>query len=123
MIFYFFITIDLPNGLYVFDNTSATGKTRLYKELVKLKAYGDNVAAYTYNDKLLGHLIEDVLNSGADIILLDRYDMYCGDGINLIESIKDDTVILMDCKIIPETLPDYEDCFIEMTRDSIEVFQ
>jgi len=115
------ITINLTNGLYVFGNKSATGKTRLYKELVKLKAYGNNVAAYTFNDKLLGHPIEDVLNSGAEVILLDRYDMYSGDGVEIIDQIKDKCVLLIDCKKIPDKLPDFEGCTIKMTRDSIEV--
>ena len=48
------LDIDLPDGIYIFDNQSATGKTRLHKALRECQKYGEPVASYTYDDKLLG---------------------------------------------------------------------
>ena len=55
------INIELEPGIYVFDNQSATGKTRLAKLLSDYQAYGEPVIAYTYNDKLRGISITDFL--------------------------------------------------------------
>ena len=75
------IRIDLSEGLYVFDSQSATGKTRLRKELRKLQQYGESVASYSYEDYQLGMSIDSVLKpSRYKVILLDRYDLYNGEG-------------------------------------------
>ena len=55
------IDINLENGIYIFDNQSATGKTRLCKALRDCQKYGEPVASYTYDDKLLGIPIENIL--------------------------------------------------------------
>lgn len=41
------INVNLDNGVYVFDNESATGKSRLYSLVKKYSAYGEPVAGYT----------------------------------------------------------------------------
>lgn len=116
------INIALNNGIYLFSHESATGKTRLAKELLKLQAYGEPVASYTYNDKLLGRKLEDLLIPHKyKVIMLDRYDMYEGDGAELINQCRDNTVILIDCKEGFQVTNEDEDCFIEMRPDWIGV--
>lgn len=118
------IDIQLENGIYVFDNLAATGKTRLYKELRKYQIYEGNVASYSYNDYLLGMPIESVLvSSKYKVIMLDRYDMYNGVGADLIRSCKDESIILIDCKRWLKFNVEYEFCAIEMTNKLIEVFE
>ena len=116
------IAINLENGIYVFDNESATGKTRLCKLLKEYQAYGEAVASYTYNDKLLGHPISEVLNpSKFKVVILDRYDLYEGDGKELINECAKSMVILVDCKDKFTVTNDEEWCYICMECNKIEV--
>lgn len=117
------IDIYLENGVYVFHKQSATGKTRLAKELRDLQAYDRDVASYTYNDKLLGVDISSCFQQQYKVILLDRYDMYNGDGADLIKAYEDKAIILLDCKDMrgPQIACDYEICFVDMTDTRIEV--
>ena len=116
------IIINLQNGVYVFDNESATGKTRLCKELRKNQKYGEKAASYSYDDYLLGLPIENTLlpNKYA-VIMLDRYDMYNGKGADLINACRDNTIILIDCKKSPKFSGLYNFCTINMTDKLIEV--
>lgn len=117
------IRIRLENGVYVFNKQPATGKTRLAKELRDIQAYDGDAASYTYNDKLLGRTISECFSPRFKVILLDRYDMYNGDGAELIKEYADNAVILLDCKDMngPKIDCDYDICFIEMTSSHIEV--
>ncbi|MDO5406783.1 MAG: hypothetical protein Q4F28_05580 [Eubacteriales bacterium] len=117
------ISIQLENGVYVFNKQPATGKTRLAKELRDIQAYDGDVSSYTYNDKLLGRAISDCFDSRFKVILLDRYDMYNGYGAELIEKYADSSIILLDCKDVdgPKIGCDYDICFIDMTSSHIEV--
>ena len=91
--------INLNNGVYLFGNESATGKTRLYRELRKNQMYGEQVAAYSYHDYLLNIPIENTLIPNFyQVILLDRYDMYNGVGSEQISLCKENSIILIDCK-------------------------
>lgn len=56
------ISINLDNGVYLFDNQSATGKTRLCRLLKSCQSYNEPVAAYTYSDFTVGFEISKVLN-------------------------------------------------------------
>ena len=116
------INIPLDNGIYIFDNNSATGKTRLYKELLSHQVYGERVAAYTYNDKLLGRRVDDILIPNKyDVIILDRYDMYYGDGADGIKACEDNTIVLIDCKQDFLLMNTDEWCDIDMSACEIEV--
>lgn len=117
------IKINLENGIYVFDNESATGKTRLCKLLKEYQAYGEAVASYTYNDKLLGRSISEIfIPDKYKVILLDRYDLYEGEGRELINECAKNTIILVDCKD-KFTVTNEEDwCSIDMTSNKIEVY-
>lgn len=116
------IRVKLDNGIYILNNQSATGKTRLCKQLDRYRAYGEAVASYTYNDYLKGLPIETVLIPGKfKVIMIDRYDMYEGIGIELMKQCMKDSVILVDCKR-PVVISDEDDwCDIEMTANCIEV--
>lgn len=117
------IIINLENGIYVFDNESATGKTRLCKLFKEYQAYGEAIASYTYNDKLLGYPISKVLIPNKyKVILLDRYDLYEGDGKEFINKCANNTIILIDCKD-KFTVTNEEDwCSIKMQHNKIEVY-
>lgn len=118
------ISIQLENGIYIFDNISASGKTRLYKVLRECQAYGEPVASYTYNDKLLGLPIESVLMPNKyKVIMLDRYDMYEGDGASLILKCAENSIILIDCKGDFTVTNLDEWCDIRLTDCGIEVTQ
>lgn len=117
-----YIYINLENGIYLFDNMSATGKTRLCRLLKNCQAYREPVAAYTYNDKLIGLPIEKVLEPGKyKVILLDRYDMYEGDGKELINECAKQSIILIDCKGKFTVTNEEELCTISLEEDKIEV--
>lgn len=116
------VDIQLENGIYVFDNESGLGKTRLAKLFKKYQAYGEPVASYTYNDKLIGIDISNILKPNKfKVILLDRYDMYEGDGAELILKCAENAIILIDCKNDISVTADDEWCTIHMEKDKIEV--
>lgn len=54
--------------------------------------------------------------------MLDRYDMYKGDGFPELEKHRKSCVILMDCKSALPSDIEYEIALIETTKDSIEVY-
>lgn len=115
------VNIQLENGIYIFYAESATGKTRLYKHLKNLKAYGEPVDSFTYNDLLIGDKIENVLKTTNKVILLDRYSLYRDIGHELINKCANSSIILIDCKPVFTGSINSEDCFIEITDNGIEV--
>ena len=118
------ITIELDNGIYIFDCESATGKTRLCKELRKLQAYGEAVASYTYDDLLIGIPVDNIFDSDKyKVIMLDRYDLYKDKWHDKIRECSKNSIVLIDCKGEFSASEDDEVCFIEMTADRIEVMQ
>lgn len=117
------LDIQMENGLYVFTDQSAVGKTRLYKELRSHQLDGECVMSYSYTDKLQGINLVDMLNKRKyDVIMLDRYTMYNGDGAEEIVKLRDKSIILIDCKENFNLVDDEEICCIKMTQDKIEVF-
>lgn len=116
------IKIDLENGLYLFENQSATGKSRLCSVLKEYCAYGEPTFGYTYSDLLMGIDISFALNSERfKVIMLDRYDMYHGLGADLILQCKLNSIVLVDCKGIFSITNEYDWCYIDMDAHSIEV--
>lgn len=67
------INIYLENGIYVFDEDSATGKTRLCNELKELQKLGEPVIGYTYNDDKLGIDLKTLSVLDKSISLLTEY--------------------------------------------------
>lgn len=116
------IEINLENGIYIFDNESATGKTRLCKVLKTYQIYGEPVASFTYHDILLGNQVEKILIPNKyKVILLDRYDLYGVGPTDLFDKCAENSIILIDCK--GEFLASRNDdwCLIKMTDSKIEV--
>ncbi len=116
------VKINLENGIYTFDAESATGKTRLCKHLKKLKAYGELVDSFTYDDLLRGDTLDKVLRAENKVIMLDRYDLYKSEGHELINRCAEHSIILIDCKSPFLGSPESEDCCITMTENWLEVF-
>ena len=116
------IHIHLDNGLYLYNSESASGKTRLCKELKKLQQRDERVSGYTYEDYQLGIPIITVLNPDKyDVVALDRYHMYNGVGAEHIVECAKQCIVLIDCKSDLKINTMYEYCFIEMRKDAIEV--
>lgn len=118
------LVFNIENGLYIFDNETATGKTRLYKEIRENQKYGEPIASYSYDDKLLNIPIESVLIPNKyKVILLDRYDMYEGEGAELITECAKSSIVLIDCKGEFTVTNEDDWCTVEMTASRIEVTQ
>lgn len=118
------INIELSNGVYVFDDYTATGKTRLCKELKELQRSGEAVVGYTYGDDKLGINLIDVFEKlNPKVLLLDRYDMYNGSFNNEIVKWSEQAIVLIDCKGELKVDCDTDWCAIEMAADKIEVIQ
>lgn len=116
------LIFNLSNGIYLFDDQSAIGKTRLAKVMSKYAAYGESVASFTYNDKLRGISLESFLSStNAKVILIDRYDMYNEDAYEEMINKSTESVILIDCKGNFSVTDKYEMCLLKMTPNEIEV--
>lgn len=115
------LIFDVPNGVYVFDKESAIGKTRLAKLLHEYRVQGKPVASYTYDDVVLGRDMKEIFDSKYKIICLDRYDLYNGEGKELIQSRKEDAIILIDCKQGTKIQCSKKTCYMEMTLDQIKV--
>ena len=118
------ININLENGIYVFDEKSATGKTRLCKALKELRKLGEPVVGYTYGDDKLGISLIDIISKvNPRVIMLDRYDMYNGTFNKKFAEWSKNAIILIDCKgdLETETCTDW--CTIEMEPRKIEVVQ
>lgn len=118
------ININLENGIYVFDEKSATGKTRLCKALKELRKLGEPVVGYTYGDDKLGISLVDLVSKvNPKVIMLDRYDMYNGTFNERFTGWSKKAIVLIDCKgdLEAETCTDW--CTIEMQSREIEVVQ
>lgn len=116
------LTFNLKNGVYTTSCESGTGKTWLCKVLKQYRSYGEPVASYTYLDYTMGVDIASVLNSEKfKVIMLDRYDMYQGIGVELLKQIKDRAIVIVDTKSGIHGFNDDERCFIELSMNSIEV--
>lgn len=120
------VVIDLEPGVYWFDTESATGKTYLYRTLQKVVSFGDTVA-YSYYDYEAGVDLAYRLRNCKDsikVLILDRYDMYFNEYIDLIEELGDHCIILIDTKN-PNGLEFGHDgvCFIQLEENKIYVYR
>lgn len=118
------IKICLDNGIYEFDNNSATGKTRLCKELKELQKLNEPVIGYTYGDDKLGIDLSKVIEIvKPKVVLLDRYDMYNNMFHDEMIEWAKDSIVLIDCKDFLDIDYDTGWCDIEMSPEKIEVVQ
>lgn len=117
------ITIDLEPGIWVFDNESTTGKSRLCKCLRDLELLGQPACGYSYEDMLLGRDLHNILTCGKyRVIMLDRYDMYPdAEHAEICECAKNTVVLLVCMRGFKGSNTD-EVCFIDMSESSIKVY-
>lgn len=122
------IYINLDNGLYIFPDESATGKTRLGTLLESYGYFGNRTGYLTYKtgskeyrDEIMG------LEQGYfKVIMLDRCDM-CYDVfnditvINKLRKLSEESIVLADCKGQCKLFDIADLCFIDMAEASIEV--
>lgn len=93
------VTVELESGVYRLDTESGSGKTFLAGLFERYREYGARVRAYSYQNFLDGVLIWDVLDPEKyDVVILDRYDMYYGEGVQRMQEVQDRMVVLVDSK-------------------------
>ena len=117
------IVVDAEVGLYIFDDESAIGKTRLYHELKDLQAAGEPVCAIRYDDGVpIQELKRWTEKHEMKVIMVDRYDMYQSEELDsLLRNLCKETSVLLDCKRGTAISCDDETAFMTMERNRIEV--
>ncbi len=114
------VSVDLERGIYVFFPYSGTGKSYLASIFRELSPGDKRVTSYTYVDYARNMPIELVLdNSRFDFVVLDRYDMYYGVGVERILRFAENGTVLVDCKQTPP-FP-HEMCAVMYHGDVLEV--
>lgn len=121
-----YVTIDLDNGIYVFDCESATGKSYLADRLRLLRSIGEPVDSFSFSDVAKFGNPDSAL-SGVDfsmeelkVILFDRYDQYAGKFTDTINKLKSRCIVLIECKG-RSGLNVTGRCSIKFTKTQIEV--
>ena len=120
------VHINLSNGIYVFQNVSAVGKSYLASVLRSLRSAGEPVDSFSFSDvKKFGDL-EQAL-SGIDfkmgdlrVILFDRYDQYVGAFTDIIQRLGEKCIVLIDCKHRTK-LKHVNRCVVSFNESVIEV--
>lgn len=114
------IKVALQPGVYYFEEMSSTGKTRLYKLLREYAIAGFPVMGYSYSDYKLGIDFRTLVKPGVQkLLMVDRYDLYNGMFLEEIKEFAGTGIVLVDCK--GDTELQCSPCFIEMSKDRIEV--
>ena len=114
-------------GIYIFDNMAATGKTRLFYLLRELEQKGESIFTCTYNDILsnqtdyLDEKLKYCLDNHIKIIMLDRYDMYNGQGANLIWECSTESIIFIVCNAPVNIDAPVDMCFLEADKNKIDL--
>lgn len=121
------ISIQLDNGIYIFDTESGTGKTRLYRFLRDIMVNKEDVYAVSYDDVVRGEdIIQRIKVINPRLIMIDRYDMYISDSLTgFLNFISSNAIILIDYKgdkdITHKSSIHDEVCFINLQLGKIEV--
>ena len=113
------IRVKLESGVYMFSDSSASGKTYLCSLLHGLRTV-ERVDSHRYPSDF--HPAELFDRSKRDLVMLDRYDMYAGAGVEEIAKFAQaGGVVLIDCKSheFPMTV---ETCFLRFREGELEVF-
>lgn len=111
------IQVRLDSGVYIlFDGSE--GKTYLCSLLHKLRNR-ERVDSHTYPNEFKPAELLD--NEKRDLVMLDRYDMYFGVGVDeIINFAQKGGVVLVDCKTYNFPAP-ATTCFIRMSENKLEV--
>lgn len=116
------IQINVENGVYRFDNKSGTGKSYICKILSAITTRKDFLCLDASNYDLV-HSLKDVhKNRSLKVIILDRYDLYINEFKEQIEDLRDEVIILIDCKHPNKLAFETGYCGIDFTEDKLEVF-
>lgn len=93
------LAINLENGVYLLNAESATGKTRLCKELRNQYLKFGDVYSVTYHS-LKPDKIQLSSQGDFKVIMFDRFDLYSQDAEvkDLILKYCEQSIILIDCK-------------------------
>ena len=113
------IRVKLESGVYMFSDSAASGKTYLCSLLHKLRTV-ERVDGHTYIDDFYPAELFD--RSKRDLVMLDRYDMYAGAGVEEIAKFAQaGGIVLIDCKSheFPMTV---ESCLLRFREGELEVF-
>lgn len=116
------IDVELDNGYYEFIGLDYTGKSWLCRLLKSGNKQGLPVAGYDYKDFKAGVDMATVLNEKYKLIVLDRYTMYLGAGVELIKSLKDKAVIIADVKSEKKYGIHGKMIFIELEKNKIRLY-
>ena len=120
------VKIDLDNGIYIFRNQSAIGKSYLAERLHELRSAGEPVDSFTFSDiaKFGG---PDKALSGLDfnmrdlkVVLFDRYDLYVDRFTSTLQELAGNSIVLVDCKKMSK-FGMAKRCYIQFTSGLIEV--
>lgn len=113
------IYVDLKPGVYSFSVYSATGKTYLYYLLRKLRR-NERVDSYTYIDDF--HPKEFFDRTGRDLVMLDRYELYAGEGdVEMWEFARTGGIVLVSCKSNLKN-EQFSQCGIILEKTGIAVY-
>lgn len=116
------IDVNVSNGVYIMDNVSANGKTRLAKKLQELHDYGEPVDAYIFRGTFDKERFKQALCEKNKLVVLDRYDMYKGEYKEIIDRCAQNAVILVDAKgPVGDISTEYDFCEVVMSGRRIEV--
>ena len=89
------IEVNLPNGMYVFDNLSGTGKTYLYQIVRQLSSMPELRVTACRNVEEFNSMAADT----AKLVVVDRYDLWGDDSMSeRLASISENAVVLVDAK-------------------------
>lgn len=89
------------NGVYIFSSKSGIGKTYLADVLDAVSGVSIYVVTYNKHKSVMDTMLNDICNGQYSVIFLDRFDLYENDEWrNVINSKRDDSIILVDCKDI-----------------------
>lgn len=115
--------VDLRPGVYCPWFDSATGKTYLYRLLLAAKDGGYNVEAFTYIGSETVNIVLSTLKSKSyDVVLLDRYSLYCDNRIN--DILRDlGCPVIIDLKTYENiNLTECKDCEMEILENGVRVY-
>ena len=114
------IEVNVEKGLLIPEDRSATGKTYLCNLLKRYKTYGEPVLGISYTDYINDIDIRNCLRDKPKLIMIDRYDMFCGAfDEELIEASKN-AVVVVDLK--EGSITDAEQtCELSLKGDKIEI--